>query len=301
MIETALHPTPRPRDVLREQLRAVGLALRVPAAATVALVGLVTLLLTAELLREGGRVDFHPEHQMLPSVVGLLLPIAVWRGEARFGAGFLWTLPVERRRHALARVFAGWAWLMAAIALFVLWLLAFTLLSGGSLLAEETLRLLPSYSVRAPGPIDPAAVRSVPWTPQPLLWLVPFTAATGTYLLASALALGSRYPLRWIIGTVLGVFLVGAIGDAADVKWLAFGPSNPLESLLNGPYGLDTLFTARTESLKIDVTLSTGESVVVWRGLPDLGQWAAATLLWIGAGVLALLAAASRHREGRPA
>jgi hypothetical protein len=38
---------------------------------------------------------------------------------------------------------------------------------------------------------------------------------------------------------------------------------------------------------------------VVWRALPDLRHWAAATLLWTGAGLMALLAAASRHRERR--
>jgi hypothetical protein len=38
---------------------------------------------------------------------------------------------------------------------------------------------------------------------------------------------------------------------------------------------------------------------VVWRALPDLGDWAAATLLWTGAGLIALLAAACRHRERR--
>jgi hypothetical protein len=41
--------------------------------------------------------------------------------------------------------------------------------------------------------------------------------------------------------------------------------------------------------------------VMVWRALPDVGQWAAATLLWTGAGLVALWAAASRHREGRRA
>ena len=46
-------------------------------------------------------------------------------------------------------------------------------------------------------------------------------------------------------------------------------------------------------------TLSTGDRVVVWRALPDIGQWATATLLWTGSGLVTLSAVASRHREGR--
>ena len=51
--------------------------------------------------------------------------------------------------------------------------------------------------------------------------------------------------------------------------------------------------------LHTQATLATGRTVTVWRALPDLGQWAAATLLWTGAGLAALWAAASRHRERR--
>jgi ABC-type Mn2+/Zn2+ transport system ATPase subunit len=301
MMDSTLHPTPRPRDVLLEQVRAVGLALRVPAVITTALLGLVTVHATSEILLQGGVFDFRPELSMLPGMAGLLLPIGVWKGEERFGADFFWTLPVDRRRHALTKVFAGWVWLMAAVALLVLWMLGLTLLSGGNMLGDETLRLLPSPSVPDPGTLDPGALHTVRWTPQPVLWLVPLTAATGTYLLASALALGLRHPLRWLIGTALGALLVGVVTDAANLEWLATVSQGPLESLFFGPYGFDTLLTARTESLKTEALLSTGETVGVWRGLPDVGQWATATVLWTVAGLVALWAAASRHRERRRA
>ena len=225
----------------------------------------------------------------------MLLPVAVWMGEERFDAGFLWTLPVDRRRHALAKVLAGWVWLMGAVALLVLWLLALVLFSGGNILAEETRRVLPSFQALVT--FDPGAVHDVRWTPQPLLWLVPFTAATGTYLLASALALGTRYPLWWVVGTVSGFFLLVALGEASNAERLINVPGWLLEGLLPGPYGVDALLTARTESLQVAATLSTGETLVVWRALPDLGHWATATLLWTGTGLVALIAAASRHRE----
>lgn len=300
-----LHATPHPRAVLLEQLRAVGLTLRVPALAAAAFFALATLFSISGFIRGGDALDFHPELSMIPAMVGLALPMGVWMGETRFGAGFFQSLPVERRRHTLARVGAGWAWLMAAVALFVLWQLAFVLLSGGNVLAEETVRILPSLTDPARGALAPAALRTVRAAPEPLLWLVPFTAATGTYLLASAAALGLRHPLRWIVGTGLGLFLafavISEVGLATKADSLAFFPSRMLETLLYGPWGLDTLFTARTESLHTQVRLSTGQTVAVWRALPDVRQWAAATLLWTSAALLALWAAASRHRERRRA
>ncbi|HEV2146399.1 MAG TPA: hypothetical protein VGR37_03190 [Longimicrobiaceae bacterium] len=291
---------PRPRDVLREQVRAVWAALRLPAVAVAAVAALGTLFVMLDILSTGVAIDFRPEYQMLPSALGLLFPIGVWRGVKRFGADFLWTLPVDRRRHVLARVFAGWTWLMAAVAVFLLWLLAMTLVSGGRVLVDETLLVLPDPGWGA-DPIDPAVLKRVPWPTQPLLWLVPFTAATGTYLLASTLALGTRHPLRWIVGVVLALLLLGVIGDLTRTKWLHAAPERAAELVLGGRYGMDALLTARTESLKIDVPLTTGERVVVWRGVPDLGEWALATLLWTGAGLIVLWAAASRHRERRRA
>jgi hypothetical protein len=260
MTSTTFHSAPRTRDVLLAQIRAAGIAPREPALAATAVVGLATLLITINSLNTGEVLAFHPEHQMLPGIVGLLLPIWVWKGEERFGASFLWTLPVDRRRHALAKVFAGWVWLMGGVALFVLWSLALTLLSGG-ILAEETLRVLRSL-------------------------LAPFTSATATYLLASALGLATRHPLRWIAGSVIGFSIVSGVGDAANAVWLANALERLVEPLFEGPYGLDALLTARTTKPNIEATV---------------GQWATATLVWTGTGLVTLWAAASRHREGRRA
>jgi hypothetical protein len=299
MTQTTYHSGPRPSDVLAAQIRAVGLALRGPALIATALVALTTLLITTQVMGAGEVIDFHPERHALPGLLGLLFPIGVWMGEERFGAGFLWALPVDRRRHALARVFAGWVWLMGAVALLALWLLALALFSGGNVLAEETRRVLPSFSFTATGPFHPSSVQDMQWTPEPLLWLVPFTAATGTYLLASALAIGTRRPLRWVVGTVFGFFLLVALAEATNVDRLIINADRLLGWLVDGPYGVDALLTARTESLQVEAILSTGESVVVWRALPDLCQWAMATLLWTGAGLALLWAAVSRHGERR--
>lgn len=300
MTEWALHPAARPRAVLREQLRAVGLVLRSPAAAMGALLALGLLFAAVKIGRESTAIDFHPERWIVPGLVGLLLPIVIWRGEERFGAAFLWTLPVDRRRHALAKVGAGWAWLMAGVGIFVLWLLALTLISGGNILGEETLKMIPAFP--QPGPrLDPGTIRTAVWRPEPVLWLVPFTAATGTYLLSSALALGVRHPFRWMGGVVLGFFLLATASDAANADGLAQLPEHLLTLLVGGRYGVEAFLIASTATLKVETALTTGEMVVVWRGLPDPGQWARATLLWTALGLAALWAAASRHREDRRA
>jgi hypothetical protein len=277
----------------------VGYGLRGPALVAAAAAGVATVIVAGARLRAGERVDFEPQLSMLPGVAGILLAPWVWRGRERTGDGFLWMLPVDRRTHALTRVFAGWAWLMAATALFVAWLLALALTTGGHVLGAQPALLLPSPEPPAPGTLDPSALRALAWTPSPLLWLAPFTGATGAYLVASALTLGVRRPLRWLGGVLLVAFLVSELGLTAGRRSLALLPARLLRSALEGPYGVDALLTGRTESLRTMVTLAGGRAALVWRELPDVGAWALATLLWTCAGLLLLWLAASRHRERR--
>jgi hypothetical protein len=148
-------------------------------------------------------------------------------------------------------------------------------------------------------------LRAVTWAPGPQLWAIPFTAATACYLLASALALGTRRPHRWVIGAMLA-YLLSSIGSEAAsaqlrVGWLDGAPGRLVRLLVDSRYGLDALLTGRIESLSDPATLTTGEHTIAWRAVPDLADWRTATLLWTGAGLLALWAAASRHRERRRA
>jgi hypothetical protein len=258
-----------------------------------------TVFVAAGLFEDGTLIDFHPEQLPVFALIGALLPIAVWKGEEPFGSGFFWTLPVDRRQHALVKVLVGWMWLTGAVAVGVLWLLTLSLVSGEHIFAEETVRLLPAALLFSPpSTVDPAALQMARRTPEPLLWLAPFTAASATYLLSSALKLGSRYPLQWILGTIAAFFVIAGLAELTSMRWLLHTPDY-VRPLILGPYGFDTLITARTEYLKVGTTLTTGESVVVWRGLPSVTQWAATTLLWTTAGLLALWAAASRHGERR--
>lgn len=300
MIAPLPSPAPtRPHTALREQLSAVAGMLRVPAFASGAVLTAIAALAAYEAFESGARYGFRPELSMLPGMAGLLLPIAVWRGEDRFGPGFFWTLPVDRRVHALLRVCAGWVWLMAAVALLVLGHLLLTLISGGNVLAAETLLLLPTPVFSEGGAVTADALQAVTWTPRPLLWLAPFTGATTLYVIGSAIALGLRHPLRWIIGLGVGGLVIGFTTDVTDAQWLADVTQRLLQAMLLGPLGLDAVMTAQTETLSTVARLPDGETVAVWRRLPDPGQWALATLLWFTGGLVALWAAASRHRERR--
>jgi hypothetical protein len=293
---TALHATPRLRDIGIEQVRALGGGLRRQALIAAVLAAVATAGVGTMILRGDAAFDFHPERTLLPALVALLLPIAVWRGQHR-GAGIFWTLPVDHCRHMLARTFAGWVWLMAGVALLVLWLLGIAVISGNELLAPETLRFLPASI--STDHVDPAAVETVVRAAQPLLWLVPFTAATAVYLFATALALGTAHPVRAIGGTLFALLLLHTVGVATDLQWLEVAPFRLLQSLVGGEYGLDALLSARTESQSVEAALTTGERIVVWRAFPDIRHWATATILWTGAALIAVGAAAWRHREHR--
>ena len=292
---------PRLRTVLLEHVRTTGHALRGAALVAAALLALLTLWVALRAASKDVDVSLNAWPTQLPGLIGALLPIAVWARDERFGPGFLWTLPVDRRRHALTKALAGWVWLMGGVALFVLWLLALTAATGSRVL-PETLQVA-TFEAAAAGPIDAAALRDVRWAPGPRIWAVPFTAATVCYLLASALVLGTRHPLRWVIGAVV-TYVLGTIASEAvrvqlGMRWSDHAPARLLDTLFESRYGLDAVLTARLESLGTHTTLTTGERVMVWWGVPDLGDWRTATLLWTGAGLLALWAAASRHRERR--
>src|SRR5215207_345592 len=142
-------PLPPLRAVLLEQVRATGLALRGAALLAASLLALLTLFAVSQVVTRGADLTLNAWPTQLPGLLGALLPIAVWARDERFGPGFLWTLPVDRRRHALTKVLAGWVWLMGAVALFVLWLLAVTFATGGRALPPETLHLTTLKAVMA--------------------------------------------------------------------------------------------------------------------------------------------------------
>ena len=237
MMQLTLHPTPRGRDVVYEQVRIVGLGLRREALATAVVLGILTLMIGIDSVHGKAATWFDSDSEWFTIVLGsFFFPFAIWRRERRFGPAFLWTLPVDRRRLALAKVFAGWVWLMTALIFFGVWQLTLAVLSGVT------------------------GAQIVP--------LVAFTGASTMYLFGSALVLGLRHPLRWLLATLGVLFLLGMLRD----------------TLFHGPYDLNALL---------------GSSGFLSAVEDAAAQWAITTLLGLGTGLAALWAAVSRHRENR--
>jgi hypothetical protein len=242
--EVTLHPAPRWRDVVLEQLRIVGLGLRPAALIVAAVLGSATVLIGGEII--GGGPGFDSNETFPTALVAFLYPFAVWRNEKRFGPAFLWTFPVDRRRLALAKVFAGFVWLTAAVAFFVTWLLTLGLFAGAPL-AHTIAR-------------------------------IPFATTAAMYLFGSAVVVGLRYPLRWLIGLAGMIVLMGTLSDRVsqpnDGEW-AYVP------------GASAFFSVA------------GRFFSAWRSIPEPAQSLLSTLLMFGAGFAALWIAASRHRDRR--
>jgi hypothetical protein len=245
MMQVTLHPAPRPREIVREQIRIVGLSLRREALVAAVVLGVLSLVISINII-QGTAASWFDSDEWTPFVfIAFLFPFAVWRREKRFGPAFLWTLPVDRRQLALAKVFAGWVWLMIALAIFT------------------GVQLVLAIASRLPEPkiVSPIA----------------FPGATATYLFGSALVLGLRHPVRWLLGCGGLAFLIGFLNDSITRS------RDPLGSLLTRA----GFFAA------VDNTLD------VLGTLPGFLQWAIPVFLSLAAGLAALWAAASRHRERR--
>jgi len=189
---------PRWRDVLLEQIRIVGLSLRREALIVGAVLGAGTLLIVSELLAGGPGFD---SRETFPTALfSFLIPFAMWRNDKPFGPAFLWTLPVDRRRLALAKVFAGGLWTMAMVGVFISWLFLLALLAHAPAL-QIVLR-------------------------------VPVIATAATYLFGSAMMLGLRHPLRWLLGAAGVMFLLNNLNlmeayerfrQPLPILWLGLG------------------------------------------------------------------------------
>lgn len=299
MSERRMHQTPAFAHVVREQFKMTARSLRIPAIIGLIFAAVAAFVALGDFFRGVGGVEFAPELSLLPAIAGGILPLVLWYQERPFGAAFFWTLPVDRSRHAFARVIAAWLCLMIAVGAFILWLFVLALITRGNIVGDEMVKLLPTPLPPEGQVIDPSILRTVEWIPHPAFWLAPIAAATGLYAISSAVMLGLKHPFRWIIGAFAGAFLIAAAGQGltGEAFWHRLNPI--VQTVLYGRYGLDGLLSARSESLHTSVYLTTGKSTGVWKALPTVGDWIVATLLWTGAGIAGLAAAVRRHRERR--
>src|SRR5688572_6463695 len=133
---------PRFGHVVREQIRATALSLRIPAMIGGVLTAVATVLALADYFSgRGTGVEFAPELSLIPAFAGVIIAVTSWLAQRRQKAGFFWSMPVDRSRHALAKVVAGWIILMIAVTGFVLWLLILALITKGNITGDEMVNL----------------------------------------------------------------------------------------------------------------------------------------------------------------
>ncbi len=182
-----MHDTPTLRTVVREQINIVARSLTLEARVVAVVLAIVSLVIGVEIANGRAGPWFDSGEWSIVGVVALVYPFAVWRRDRRFGPAFLWTLPVNRTHLVYARVFAGWVWLMAALAGFIAWKFALSLLSG----------------LANPRILSPDAPLGV----------------TALYLIGSAVLLALRHPLRWFLGAAGILIMLGLLE-----RGLAAGP-----------------------------------------------------------------------------
>jgi hypothetical protein len=287
-----LHPPAPWRRVIAAQLRAVELTIRPSLVVAGVLTGVLATLLTASQLREGEGVGFFPEVALLTALAASVLPVAVWRGEYRFRQSYLASLPVDRTRHVLAKVAAGWVWLMGLTAAFALGMLALAAATGGPIGADEMRVLLSDLPADAlPADLGPLARR---WRTPGWHWAVFLTTATVTYLAGSAVVLAGSRVRRWLAGLVAGVVFYLLLAEQGLVGGELPGwVERAKEAFLAGRYGFLALFA---ETPSYTLTPDVGPAIRAWGDRPTPGAWVLTTLLWTGLVTAALLGVVRRDR-----
>ena len=266
--------TPRWSRVLGEQLRSVGLVVRPALAVAVSLQVVLTLVVGLAALRDGEGILFVPEFAALPALAAVVLPVAVWRGEYDVRRSYLASLPVDRSVHLLTKLAAGWAWLMALTAAFVLGMVALALVTGGAIGGDELRVMAHDLPVGVPLAEVPSYARR--WTTPLWQWATFFTVPTVGYLAGSTLVLAGGRVRRWLAGAaVTASFLLVLSEEGFAFGGLGEGVGDALEALVEGTYGLETLFG------DFDPTL-VGETTPVWDAPPTARTWILTTLIWMG-------------------
>ncbi len=291
--------------VFVEQIRSVGLAIRREGLAFVGGIGglllLLAIVLASPTLSVAVASDAPPALHLedlgfLAAWIGLAFPILVWKDEAPWKDTPLWGLPVAHSHHALAKIAAGWIWLLGVLALGLAALNVAVGMAGGSVGPEVT-RLLLADPIAAAAMGGAGASRAgipetvaVTWQPPLYHWAMPFTAGSVVYLLGSALWVGSRHPLRWVVTIWLALLSLAFVLGVTEVT--------TLEAVADGVLGsVDQVLAGGSETTRRGFRADSGEWTTAWVELPTFRRWAAATALWLAAGGIAVLVAVRRHRR----
>lgn len=264
---SAAHPTPGWGAVARAELRTAREAIRRELAVLAVVMGVFTLLSVVFSIQGAFTEPFALGDMTLPLIIlALLAPVGMWKGELPTPA-YRWSMPLDRPRHTLLKVLAGWAWLMGFVAAYLLWVMALNASAEGEVhVGVEWAHVMTRRQLPPGVPMVDMLVADHPW-----IWMVPFTSATLCYLAGSAVVLASRRPWRWLAGTVFGWVVVGQFVTAARAEWLG----NALSAVVAGRFGLVSALT----------------------GVPGAGAWIGSALLWTALAAAGVVAAACRHRD----
>ena len=258
MTSISLHPAPSFRTVVREQVRAQGLMMRMAGAlfAAVMLLIAAACLRMAFVMKGAGQgtgsmtnFTFSPQMSVIVSGLALLLPIMIWQDEDPARRVYHRAMPVAQPMHAFMKVLAGWLWLMAVIALF---------LTG--------MVIIPLLASRIAGGGQPYHPGFAWWE-----WLIPVTSATIAYVIASAAAVATRRPLIWIFGLPL---LYGAAIDLL-LRYGLLRVVRVMRKIATGYFGATAAMSGQTEHADSFASLDR------WLGSSVLWGVAAAALLYL--------------------
>jgi hypothetical protein len=277
--------------LLATETRIAGLAIARESAWAAAALFCVCFMASATAIRFGERLNALPEVLLTSYPIAIILPWLVWKGDRPFGRAFLWTLPVRRQQVAAAKVIAGAFWLLLAVLLALLALLATALATGGSVGVQE-MRLVGPFSTGYAG------ASRVAWTTPFWMWLTPFGGALLLYLVVSAAMIGLRHPLRWAAGLSVGLALLGVLAvNTGPQSSLLHALNQAFGAVVNGRYGTDLVLSGGIASLSEDTQVPGSHSEALWRALPQASHWATALALWLGGALLAVALALRRHWE----
>lgn len=259
-----LHPVPARGIVVREQIAAVGIALRKERNTFLGVLAAFAVLCIWSAFRartefHQASIDYAPGATVPMTLIALLIPFGVWRSEDRARRAYHWTMPVARAEHTLTKVFAGWLWLMGGVALYLV-----------------TLAVL-GVVMRAISGASPQHVADA-WE-----WLVPFTSATIAYLLTSIAIVGSAHAWRWIGGVIVGYFITLLVLDVLDLR----DAKHAVGLIVDGTYGLAAAIFGQVNTVHIGHRYFVGDPV----------RWLAVTLLWSALTGASMWLAARRHAD----
>jgi len=265
-----MHPAPRWIDVAREQVRSVGLHVRVLGLLLLGSLALYSAIAIRVSMNQRAAAlarhavtgfGFTPQASIILTYLALLLPAMMWHDEKPGKRMYHLAMPVARSTHALTKALAGWFWLMAGTALFLV-----------------VVVIVDAVTRHIVGQSAPVGSNLETWE-----WLVPFTAVSVAYVFSSAAAIGAETPAVWVVGPPL--LYAGASLAVALLGYSATAQS--MMKLFSGFYGA---------SAAMGGTVEGGMDAAGRLLAPSVGRWIGATVLW-GAAATTLLYLVARRRN----